>query len=509
MKGAIFTRTSDYGNGWELAGWSTSSGADNTVNYDLSAQNVDFGLAINGKVDLYAVWKPTLKITWNDGISYVTAMGTRFNKNDSISLAYNAAVSIKDAAGKCGIVVSRGNHIDDVVVNGTSSLAAYAEKIKNGQTIFNITVPTTIEIHTTVGAERPQKKVVKTGTNMDVDKCLVSEGDRLTYKLSIENKTMVPRDVTVTDVLDEGVDLVSKGDAAYDEQTRTLTWNFTAVPAGTVKEFSFDVTVNAVKKGKNIQNFIISVEKAVTLMGETEDLEEVSTSVVNYVMETPEKHLRKTADSTGNIDNTILKENDEAVYTVTVKNPSSEDAKSFNISDVIPDELSPVSASDSGSINGQTVTWSGISIPAKGSKTVSVTVKAKKDLSGSAIVNSADVTCTDAYKTNITSNEVKNFSMKKPEKLVYETLDENRQIVDNSDETKLVSIDDQVIGDGGLITYRLKYRNPVDTERTLIVSDMIPEGTRIATSADLTKAQEGENLSHEYNFVEGGSYLIT
>ena len=509
LKGAIFTRTSDYGNGWELAGWSTNPGADNTVNYNLSAQNVDFGLAMNGKVDLYAVWKPTLKITWNDGISYVTAMGTRFNKNDSISLAYNAAVSIKDAAGKCGIVVSRGNHIDDVVVNGTSSLAAYAEKIKNGQTIFNITVPTTIEIHTTVGAEQPQKKVVKTGTDMDVDKCLVSEGDRLTYKLSIENKTKVPRDVTVTDVLDEGVDLVSKGDAAYDEQTRTLTWNFTAVPAGTKKEFSFDVVVNTAKKGMNIQNYTTSVEKAIALMGETEDLREISTTVVNYVMETPEKHLRKTADSTGNIDNTILKEDDEAVYTVTVKNPSSEDAKSFNISDVIPDELSPVSASDSGSINGQTVTWSGISIPAKGSKTISVTVKAKKDLSGSAIVNSADVTCTDAYKTNITSNEVKNFSMKKPEKLVYETLDENRQIVDNSDETKLVSIDDQVIGDGGLITYRLKYRNPVDTERTLVVSDMIPEGTRIATSADLTKAQEGENLSHEYNFVEGGSYLIT
>ena len=242
----------------------------------------------------------------------------------------------------------------------------------------------------------------------------------------------------------------------------------------------------------NIQNYTTSVEKAIALMGETEDLRETSPVVVNYVMETPEKHLRKTADSTGNIDNTILKEDDEAVYTVTVKNPSSEDAKSFNISDVIPDEFSPASASDNGSINGQTVTWSGISIPAKGSKTVSVTVKAKKGLSGSAIVNSADVTCTDAYKTNITSNEVKNFSMKKPEKLVYETLDENRQIVDSSDETKLVNIDDQVIGDGGLITYRLKYRNPVDTERTLVVSDMIPEGTRIATSADLTKAQEGE-----------------
>lgn len=509
LKGAIFTRTSDYGNGWELAGWSTTPGADNTVNYNLSAQNVDFGLAINGKVDLYAVWKPTLKITWNTGISSVTAMGKEFFKNDSVSLAYNAAVSIKDAAGKCGIVVSRGNHIDDVVVNGTSSLTAYAEKIKNGQTIFNITVPTTIEIHTTVGAQAPTKQVVKTGTNTDVDKCLVSEGDRLTYKLSIENKTKVPRDVTVTDVLDEGIDLVSKGDAAYDEQTRTLTWNFTAVPAGTKKEFSFDVVVNTAKKGMNIQNYTTSVEKAIALMGETEDLRETSPVVVNYVMETPEKHLRKTADSTGNIDNTILKEDDEAVYTVTVKNPSSEDAKSFNISDVIPDELSPASASDNGSINGQTVTWSGISIPAKGSKTVSVTVKAKKGLSGSAIVNSADVTCTDAYKTNITSNEVKNFSMKKPEKLVYETLDENRQIVDNSDETKLVSIDDQVIGDGGLITYRLKYRNPVDAERTLVVSDMIPEGTRIATSADLTKAQEGENLSHEYNFVEGGSYLIT
>lgn len=511
LKGAIFTRTSDYGNGWELAGWSTTPGADNTVNYNLSAQNVDFGLAMNGKVDLYAVWKPTLKITWNTGISSVTAMGTEFTKSgDFVSLAYNAAVSIKDAAGKCGIVVSRGNHIDDVVVNGTSSLAAYAEKIKNGQTIFNITVPTTIEIHTTVGAEQPQKKVVKTGTNTDVDKCLVSEGDRLTYKMSIRNSTKVPRDVTVTDVLDEGVDLVSKGDAAYDDQTRTLTWNFTAVPAGTAKEFSFDVVVNALKKGDSVQNYVTSVEKAVALMGETEDLREISTTVINYVMETPEKHLRKTADSTGNIDNTILKEDDEAVYTVTVKNPSNDkNGKSFNISDVIPDELTPVSASDNGSIAGQTVTWSGISIPALSEKTVSVTVKAKKDLSGSAIVNSADVTCTDAYNTNITSNEVKNFSMKKPEKLVYETLDENRQIVDNSDETKLVSIDDQVIGDGGLITYRLKYRNPVDTERTLVVSDMIPEGTRIATSADLTKAQEGENLSHEYNFVEGGSYLIT
>lgn len=94
--------------------------------------------------------------------------------------------------------------------------------------------------------------------------------------------------------------------------------------------------------------------------------------------------------------------------------------------------------------------------------------------------------------------------MKAPEKSVYLTLNS-----DGTPNTDTENIDEQIINDGILLTYRINWQNPTAGERTIILKDTVPEGTRIATAADLDKASEGMDLSEDLNIANGGSFLIS
>lgn len=496
-----FTRTAVYGAGnWELAGWSDAKGADNAVNYNFGTSQT-FALSKGGVKDLYAVWRPSLKVEFDVGARSIKINGETIDNSNSETpkyFTYRTAV-------KADALEIRGNyHFKDADLDG-QPLAGFAESLLSGTPALSMTDCHTLEIHTDMGAQKPVKHVYKHGTKTDVNGCVVNAGDKLDYEIRITNLTSVPRDVIITDVIDEGLTYeAGSADNGGTYAGGTLTWNISQIAEGESKTVRYTVTVNEKKKGQMVENTAVSLEKAIEALGEVTDLEERSNKVTNYVMEDAIKHLRKTAASEETIDETIIKPEEKGVYTILIKNPANV-ANTFTVKDVIPKGLTIKEVSDGGSFTGQTVTWTGISIAGGGgTKTLAVEIEAGDTMQGETIVNTASVTCIDAMESTADSNEVENYIMKAPQKSVYTTLNEDGSI--NMDKE---NIDEQIINDGVLLTYKIDWQNPTAKKRTMLIKDVVPEGTRIATAADLDKAMQGIDLSEEYGYTGGGSFLIT
>ena len=498
-KGAdTFTRGSTYGSGWKLVGWSDNPGATNTVNYTCGQANLNFGLSRGDVKHLYAVWQPTLKVEFADGgFESFTVNGEKFPGNTEAIKQY----AYGTAATATAMKMNGTNLFQKAELDGQAiDLKAIMES--GSKQITAMTDCHTLKLYSTFHAALPTKNVYKSGTTTDVDKCVVNVGDELDYVITVNNTTSVNRNVAVTDVLDEGLDFISSEPAATPNG-RTLSWLVQDVEPNKSKTIRIKVRVNEKKKGSAVINTATAIEKGIALLGESDGDPEPTREVTNYVMTPPEKHLRKTAETVDNIDETIVVPKEKAFYTIKVDNPALAD-KPFDVSDVIPDGLTIKSVSDGGTVSGQKVTWSGASISRSSSKVFTVEVEVNDRMQGDTILNSADVTCKDAMNSKVTSNEVENYIMKAPDKSVYLTLND-----DGSVNTTKENIDEEVINDGILLTYKIDWKNPTAKNRTIILKDTLPENTRIATTADLDKATEGYDLSEDYNYVDGGSFLIT
>lgn len=483
---------------WVLTGWRTDGGDGKAVEYNCGTA-YDFSIAKGGEKHLYAVWEPVLKVVMDAGFGSISINGTAFAKGDTKQFAYNTAVKAASMAMRTGYL------FDSATVDGTS-IEDLKKKIQDGTAVTAMTSCHVLRLHSVDHAAVPEKFVYKSGTATDVNECIVNVGDTLDYVIKVHNTTSVSRNVDVTDKLDAGVTFVSADNGGtYDAGTGIITWHVTGVPSKGEKELKFTVTVNENKKGDHISNQADAVEKGLALLGESDGEPESTELVTNYVLDTPVKHLRKTADAADVIDDTIIIPGQTAVYTIDVTNPSPNTDKSkFDIKDSVPKGFTIKSVSDGGSVTGQTVTWSGISIAKGATKTLTIEVEANDLQAGDTIINKADVTCTDAMRSKVSTNEVVNYMMKAPEKSVYLTLNS-----DGTPNTDTENIDEQIINDGILLTYRINWQNPTAGERTIILKDTVPEGTRIATAADLDKASEGMDLSEDLNIANGGSFLIS
>ena len=483
---------------WVLTGWRTDGGDGKAVEYNCGTA-YDFSIAKGGEKHLYAVWEPVLKVVMDAGFGSISINGTAFAKGDTKQFAYNTAVKAASMAMRTGYL------FDSATVDGTS-IEDLKKKIQDGTAVTAMTSCHVLRLHSVDHAAVPEKFVYKSGTATDVNECIVNVGDTLDYVIKVHNTTSVSRNVDVTDKLDAGVTFVSADNGGtYDAGTGIITWHVTGVPSKGEKELKFTVTVNENKKGDHISNQADAVEKGLALLGESDGEPESTELVTNYVLDTPVKHLRKTADAADVIDDTIIIPGQTAVYTIDVTNPSPNTDKSkFDIKDSVPKGFTIKSVSDGGSVTGQTVTWSGISNAKGATKTLTIEVEANDLQAGDTIINKADVTCTDAMRSKVSTNEVVNYMMKAPEKSVYLTLNS-----DGTPNTDTENIDEQIINDGILLTYRINWQNPTAGERTIILKDTVPEGTRIATAADLDKASEGMDLSEDLNIANGGSFLIS
>lgn len=98
----------------------------------------------------------------------------------------------------------------------------------------------------------PKKEV--TGTDSDGN---ASVGDTLTYTIAWRNTEAASADVTIVDVLDEGLDYIENSanpSATYDEGTHTLTWVVENAAAGAQGSVTFQAQVNENAADTTVEN---------------------------------------------------------------------------------------------------------------------------------------------------------------------------------------------------------------------------------------------------------------
>ncbi len=309
----------------------------------------------------------------------------------------NANEFYYDSLGELRVVQSSGDTRIEIDAEGNIILGAASESAdSNDMRIYTLT-PISENGHgytfTNLLPEEPVKSVnVGNGTEVGV-------GSELTYTIAFFNDNNVAATVTITDVLDEGLDFVSATDGGtYDAETRTVTWILENVEALTRSSVSFTAIVNE----NAIEEGVIPNTATVVIYNE----EAVDTNTVENPISEPKDPVKSVDVGDG----TTVYVGDELVYTVTYYNHYGEPAN-VTITDVLDEGIDFVEATDGGVYDDatRTVTWILEDAAALAEGSVSFTVIVNDSaLQEGIIPNTADVQIRDnaAIETNTVQNPV-------------------------------------------------------------------------------------------------------
>lgn len=326
---------------------------------------------------------------------------------------------------------------DGVTVSGRDITWTVAD-VPNGTTVtatFKVTVDAdpASEIrnqgHVRVGQnEQDTDIVVNSVPHKDVDNTTRSEqkvdgkavkaGDILTYRIQYKNATGKPADVTITDSIPANTTyeagsakVVTGSDNAKIDDSGDITWTFTAVPAGTEIEVSFQVKVSDAVSGETIEN------EATVVEGENEAK---TNEVTNPTP--PKKDVDNVTQSKTSVDGKEVKPGDTLQYNITYKNSTDKDELLY-FTDTVPANTTYVA--DSADIDGATATikttesegtvtaidWGSeddpVTVPARETVTLSfqVTVNKASSVLGQTVINEATAI---KGSNQLNTNKVKN-----------------------------------------------------------------------------------------------------
>ena len=206
---------------------------------------------------------------------------------------------------------------------GTITLTVNAVNSTEDTNISNNVATKTIYI-------QEQPKVVPT---KDVNVTNPNYGDKVKYTIVISNVGKIAADVTLRDILDEGLIFAgASGNYEYDSTTRTITWNIGGLPVGQNLTFYVYATVNAY----GVLNNTVAV-------GDNTFIRNVTVPEI-----TPDK----------TIDNDSPNFGDKVSYTVTVTNGEFE-ANNVVVKDIVGNGLTVTDISDNGQYDSitRTITW--------------------------------------------------------------------------------------------------------------------------------------------------------
>jgi len=206
---------------------------------------------------------------------------------------------------------------------GTITLTVNAVNSTEDTNISNNVATKTIYI-------QEQPKVVPT---KDVNVTNPNYGDKVKYTIVISNVGKIAADVTLRDILDEGLIFAgASGNYEYDSTTRTITWNIGGLPVGQNLTFYVYATVNAY----GVLNNTVAV-------GDNTFIRNVTVPEI-----TPDK----------TIDNDSPNFGDNVSYTVTVTNGEF-GANNVVVKDVVGEGLTVTGISDNGQYDplSRTITW--------------------------------------------------------------------------------------------------------------------------------------------------------
>ena len=222
---------------------------------------------------------------------------------------------------------------------GTITLTVNAVNSTEDTNISNNVATKTIYI-------QEQPKVVPT---KDVNVTNPNYGDKVKYTIVISNVGKIAADVTLRDILDEGLIFAgASGNYEYDSTTRTITWNIGGLPVGQNLTFYVYATVNAY----GVLNNTVTV-------GDNTFIRNVTVPEI-----TPDK----------TVDNENPNFGDTVTYTVTVKNEGDGNAADVVIVDTLGKGLEYISSTGNYDNKTNTITWK-VNLASGETKTFTVVAK--------------------------------------------------------------------------------------------------------------------------------------
>ncbi|WP_085368691.1 SdrD B-like domain-containing protein [Leifsonia sp. NCR5] len=243
----------------------------------------------------------------------------------------------------------------------------------------------------------PSVSIVK-----DDNRTTVGNGETLRYDLFVENgsSSATATGVTVVDTLPEHLEFVdASDDGVYDEDARTVTWTLGDLAPGSGRVVQVHATVAVTTPAGSTITNTATVE---TTEGCIVD-DECRTEDVDH---TPDVSIAKDDNEE------VVAIGQDLTYDLTVTNGAAWDAPLTVVTDVLPDTVEFVSATDDGEYDEETrtITWELGTLDADSERAVSVTARVVDGLEdGDTIVNTATVTtehgCADDARCSSTDTD--------------------------------------------------------------------------------------------------------
>ena len=312
----------------------------------------------------------------------------------------------------------------------------------------------------------PTKDVFKkddTAGATSIDCETVENGDYIRYRIYYMNPYETDCDIEIADYLDEALTYYSSNNnGVYNATNHAVTWNITAKAR---TQQSVDVVVlikDTTPTGYEIKNSAYTQLEGENVHVTNEVMNPVhnknNTDPIKAVLDDNGKDINKqTRDVNTNLN-----------YTITVSNNNIR-ANKCTIVDEVPTglEIVSVSTEETSNIEGNKVTFSNVTIPAGGTKTLKIKAKILETSVGYKFDNKAVVTYSDG--TEKTTNIVTNNTVAPISKQVVDTSN-------NDINGKLVTNDFQ-------FAYKINYAKPA-TGTTVKITDTLPEGITFVSATD-------------------------
>ncbi|WP_300619446.1 GEVED domain-containing protein, partial [Dokdonella sp.] len=195
-------------------------------------------------------------------------------------------------------------------------------------------------------------------------------GEQLTYTITLTNAGGVPAtNYGVTDALDPNVTFVS-ADNGGTAGGGVVTWSGLTVPANG----SLTLTV-VVEVADPIPAGVTQIGNVAYETGTTPPACPPAGAQCVIVPTAPKVAIVKTLTGESGSKPGQAEPGEQLTYTITLTNSGGSDATNYGVTDTLDPNVTFVSATNGGAAAGGVVTWSGLTVPANGSLTLTVVVK--------------------------------------------------------------------------------------------------------------------------------------
>jgi uncharacterized repeat protein (TIGR01451 family) len=222
------------------------------------------------------------------------------------------------------------------------------------------------------------------------DKEYVSSNELVTYTITYRNVGGTASDVVVMDRLPEKAIFVEADPRGnFDEGTSTISWHLNRIEAGEGGDLK--VTVRIAQSA--VDGMVLKNMAHMSFLGGTLDSNEVTLRISN-----PRLILAKRANVQS------IGQGEEIRYIISFENKGSSDATNVVITDMLPDELSFVSATGDPEVSGRTITWRLEAVPAGGSGRFELVARVSDRLPTEAILNTASILSDQTARASASSS---------------------------------------------------------------------------------------------------------